>query len=71
MGARFKSENNRDSNLYIICHANYVGSSSLTSASANIKTHPDGWVLLAEAEGFEPPWGFPQTVFKNFREFPK
>ena len=25
-------------------------------------------LFLAEAEGFEPPWGCPQTVFKTFRE---
>ena len=28
-------------------------------------------VCLAEAEGFEPPWGCPQTVFKTFRILPE
>ena len=25
---------------------------------------------LAQEEGFEPPWGFPQTVFKKLTAFP-
>ena len=31
----------------------------------NAKGTPKGAPCVAEAEGFEPPWGFPQTVFKT------
>ena len=35
-------------------------------AAPNKNTNHKGWCFcLAEAEGFEPPWGCPQTVFKT------
>ena len=35
------------------------------------KGTPRGAPCVAEAEGFEPPWGCPQTVFKTLGQLPK
>ena len=53
-----------------------TGSHSLPTRSnpfqCQTKRAPQGCSFcLAEAEGFEPPWGFPQTVFKTFRILPE
>ena len=53
----------------LTCHRHIIHSRShvriLLLRFYKIKTTHEGGFVLAEAEGFEPPWGCPQTVFKT------